>query len=102
MSINQPNKGNIVMRFQWNLCFCGDFMIFVWKGYIGYCTRIILKHYEGTLWLEALCSKNNAPRNVIPLINLMQLFMLHRMVPSIWLNANAWRVILMAKSKIML
>ncbi len=28
---------------------------FVWKGYIGYCRRIILKHYEGTLRLKALC-----------------------------------------------
>ncbi len=28
MSINQPNKANIVMWFWWKLCFCGDFMIF--------------------------------------------------------------------------
>ena len=61
-------------------------MIFVWEGYIGYCKGIILKHYEGTWRRKALCLKNNAPRDVIPPINLMQLFMLHRMVPSMWLK----------------
>ncbi len=65
-------------------------MIFVWEDYIGYCKGIKLKHYEGTWRRKALCSKNNAPRDVIPPINLMQLFKLHRMVPSIWLKRQCW------------
>ena len=66
--------------------FLWEFHDFVWEEYIGYCKGIILKHYEGAWRRKALCSKNNAPRDVIPSINLMQLFTLHRMVPSIWLK----------------